>query len=88
MSHYSLDVESFISEVQKYPELWDVNCEEYRHKYKKIRAWGEVAKVFVEDYNNLSKRDKDEIRKYIQLPISNRLVGFLRNFFGKFINKS
>lgn len=63
MSSYSLDVELFISEVQKYPELWDINCEEYRHKNRKIRAWGEVAKVFIDDYDDLSVREKNDVCK-------------------------
>ncbi|KOB70669.1 Uncharacterized protein OBRU01_14845 [Operophtera brumata] len=61
MTSYSLDVELFIGEVQKYPELWDINCEEYRHKNRKSRAWGEVAKIFIDDYDDLSVREKNDV---------------------------
>lgn len=64
MTSYSLDVELFIGEVQKYPELWDISCEEYRHKNRKRQAWGEVAKIFIDDYDGLSVRKKNDVSKY------------------------
>lgn len=63
MTSYSLDVELFIGEVQKYPELWDINCEEYRHRNRKSRAWVEVAKIFIDDYDDLSVREKNDVCK-------------------------
>lgn len=63
MSSYCLDVESFISEVKKYPELWDVNSEEYRFKKKKQQAWAQVAKLFINDFDELPYKEKLDVCK-------------------------
>lgn len=60
MSH-SLDVELFILEVKKYPEIWDLNCEEHRHKTIKQHAWTKIARVFIEDFDDLPESEKLEI---------------------------
>lgn len=62
-----LDVESFISEVKKFPEIWDVNCEDHRYKKRKQRAWSEVARVFIPDFDAMAASDKAEICKYRSL---------------------
>lgn len=64
MSSTSLDVESFISEVKKYPELWDLNNEDNRHKSRKLKAWSEIARVFYVDFDEMSSTEKMEICKW------------------------
>lgn len=39
MDGADLDVELFIEEVKKYPEMWDVSCKEYHDKIVKRVAW-------------------------------------------------
>lgn len=64
MSSYCLDVELFISEVKKYPEIWDVNSEAYRFKTKKQQAWGAIAKLFISDFDDLPDKEKLDVCKY------------------------
>lgn len=61
---YCLDVESFISEIKKHPEIWDLTCEDNRHKMRKQRAWSEVARLFIEDFDGMSEVDKIDVREY------------------------
>ncbi|KAJ8711236.1 hypothetical protein PYW07_008478 [Mythimna separata] len=65
MSSYCLDVESFISEVKKYPEIWDINSEDHRFKSKKQNAWAEIARVFISDFEEIP--DKERIDVYRKL---------------------
>lgn len=64
MSSYSLDVETFISEVKKYPEIWDTNCEDHRFKSKKQNAWAEIARVFITDFDEIPNKEKIDVCKY------------------------
>ncbi|KAJ0173306.1 hypothetical protein K1T71_011482 [Dendrolimus kikuchii] len=60
MSH-SIDVESFIYEVKKYPEIWDLNSEDNRHKSRKMQAWKEIARVLFKNLDEMSNTEKTEI---------------------------
>ncbi|KAI8441807.1 hypothetical protein MSG28_005493 [Choristoneura fumiferana] len=57
---YCLDVETFISEIKKHPEIWDLTCEDNRHKMRKQRAWSEVARLFIEEFDGMSEVDKTD----------------------------
>ncbi|KAG6443052.1 hypothetical protein O3G_MSEX002639 [Manduca sexta] len=61
---YCLDVELFISEVKKYPEIWDLNCEDHRYKSRKQQAWAEVARVFINDFDDMPETEKLDVCKY------------------------
>jgi hypothetical protein len=52
-----LDVELFVEEMKKYPEIWDINCEQYRDKNKKGAAWIHVCEVF---HNNFKEKTDEE----------------------------
>lgn len=64
MSSYCLDVESFISEVKKYPEIWDINCDGHRFKSKKQNAWAEIARVFISDFEEIPDKERIGVCKY------------------------
>lgn len=64
MSSYCLDVENFISEVKKYPEIWDSNSEDNRYKAKKQRAWTEIARVFIPEFDDIPAVEKIDVCKY------------------------
>lgn len=64
MSAYCLDVETFISEVKKYPEIWDLNSEDHRFKSKKQKAWSEIARVFISDFDDMPVTEKNDLCKY------------------------
>lgn len=61
---YSLNVELFISEVKKYPEIWDLNSEDNRFKSKKQHAWSEIARVFMSDFDDMPDKDKNDVCEY------------------------
>ena len=60
-----LDIQLFIHEVRKYPEIWNVAAEEYHNRTKKRNAWINVCRVFCEGFDEKDERDKNEICKYI-----------------------
>lgn len=64
MTSYCLDVESFISEVKKYPEIWNINCDGHRFKSKKQNAWADIARVFISDFEEIPEKEKNDVCKY------------------------
>lgn len=60
-----IDVELFIEEVKKYPELWDVSCSDYKDKVKKRNAWIEICSVFCEGFKEKEEKDKCDIGKFL-----------------------
>ncbi|XP_028170130.1 uncharacterized protein LOC135081956 [Ostrinia nubilalis] len=73
------DVEMFISEVKKYPEIWDLNCEDYRLKKRKDRAWAEVARVFIADFDDMTATEKNEIYRSLYGKWRNLRDSFVRH---------
>lgn len=64
MTSCCLDVETFIREVKKYPEIWDLTSEDHRFKNRKRQAWSEIARVFVDEFENLNEIEKLDLCKY------------------------
>lgn len=58
-------IEFFISEIEKYPEIWNISSEEYKDKDKKRIAWERICEIFCDGYHNRSEDEKQEICKYI-----------------------
>ncbi|XP_047999165.1 uncharacterized protein LOC125236415 [Leguminivora glycinivorella] len=76
---YCLDVESFINEVKKHPEIWDISHEDNRHKSRKNRAWGEVARLFIEEFDEMSEGDKNDVYRKLHGKWRNIRDSFVRN---------
>ena len=60
-----LDIELFIVEVTKCPEIWNVAAGECHDRTKKRCAWINVGRLFCEGFDGKDERDKNEICKYI-----------------------
>ncbi|CAL1678899.1 unnamed protein product [Lasius platythorax] len=60
-SNESLDIELFIEEIKKYPEIWNVAAEEYHDRTKKRSAWIDICRVFCDGFDEKNERDKNEI---------------------------
>jgi hypothetical protein len=58
MNVYKLDTEKFIEEVRKLPQLWDLNCEDYRYKVRKQRAWMKVANECITGFDDFLESEK------------------------------
>lgn len=58
-----LQVEDFISEVEKYPCLWNSGEEGYSNKQEKVKMWITVICTFIENFNEMKNAEKDEIGK-------------------------
>jgi hypothetical protein len=64
-----LDIELFISEIQKYPEIWDLTIESYHDRKKKRSAWLKVCRAFCDDFEEKEDKEKTQISKYIYIYI-------------------
>lgn len=58
-----LDIELFIEEVKKHPEIWDIAAEEYHDRIKKRGAWIDICRKFV-TFDEMEEREKNEMCKY------------------------
>ncbi|XP_073947922.1 uncharacterized protein [Choristoneura fumiferana] len=76
---YCLDVETFISEIKKHPEIWDLTCEDNRHKMRKQRAWSEVARLFIEEFDGMSEVDKTDVYRKLHGKWRNIRDSFVRH---------
>ncbi|XP_049879596.1 uncharacterized protein LOC126376311 [Pectinophora gossypiella] len=76
---YTLDVELFIGEVKKYPVIWDLNSENHRYKNRKQAAWEEIAKVLIEDFNDMTEEEKIDVYKKLNSKWRNIRDSFVRN---------
>lgn len=79
MTSYSMDIEMFISEVKKYPEIWNNNSEDSRSPMRRFQAWTEIARLFIDDFDDLSELEKNDVCEYRHDPWTYRssLVQFL-----------
>lgn len=75
-----LDIELFIEEVKKHPEIWDVAAEEYHDRIKKRGAWIDICRKFVTTFDEMEEREKNEICKYN--------MNYIRSIFRYIINKN
>ncbi|XP_068623559.1 uncharacterized protein [Battus philenor] len=76
---YCLDVEMFISEVEKYPEIWDLNSEDNRYKNKKQRAWAQVAQMFIADFDDMEENEKLDVYKKLHSKWRNIRDSYVRD---------
>ncbi|XP_057654221.1 uncharacterized protein LOC130892694 [Diorhabda carinulata] len=61
------DVECLILTIKDHPEIWDFESEDYKDRNKRRNAWEEVCRVFKEEFDELSKAEKDAlIRQFIR----------------------
>lgn len=61
------DVECLILTVKEHPEIWDFESEDYKDRNKRRNAWEEVCKVFKDEFDELTKAEKDAlIRQFIR----------------------
>ncbi|CAG9791257.1 unnamed protein product [Diatraea saccharalis] len=58
MESNQIDTEHFLSEVQKYPVLWDINSEDYRYLKRRQRAWSKIASVFIDRFDDIPNSEK------------------------------
>lgn len=49
----SLDVELFISEIEKRPALYDIQLKEYSDRNLKTKLWPEIFEKYVENWTIL-----------------------------------
>ncbi|CAK1589987.1 unnamed protein product [Parnassius mnemosyne] len=84
---YCLDVEMFISEVEKYPEIWDLNSEDNRHRNRKQRAWEQVAQVFITDFDEMSENEKLEVYRKLHSKWRNIRDSYVRDLKRKYSKK-
>ncbi|XP_013167645.1 PREDICTED: uncharacterized protein LOC106117769 [Papilio xuthus] len=76
---FCLDVEMFISEVKKYPVIWDANCEDNNHKTRKQRAWTHIARMLITDFDDLPEHEKAEVDKKLQCKWRNIKDSYVRD---------
>lgn len=57
---------NLILEVKKYPEVWNVQSIKQRETRLVLRqeAWDKISRVLIENYDEFSKTEKEEVRKY------------------------
>lgn len=55
------DIELFIAEVKKYPEVWNLGSESYHDRVKKRSAWINIYREFCEGFDEKQDVEKKEI---------------------------
>ncbi|CAH0402888.1 unnamed protein product [Chilo suppressalis] len=63
MDSQNIDSEDFINEVRKHPEIWDINCDDYRYPKRRQRAWAKVASAFLVNFEYMPSSEKTIIQK-------------------------
>lgn len=53
------DIDIFISAIEERPVLYNLRCEDYYNRDKKIRLWEEVAEIMYTDWSTLETKDKN-----------------------------
>ncbi|XP_045459802.1 uncharacterized protein LOC123670346 [Melitaea cinxia] len=61
-----LDTEKIIIEIEQWPCLWNLSDKSYSDKFLKQTAWEKVAENCFEDWNNLTNKDKNNKRNFLQ----------------------
>jgi hypothetical protein len=64
MSEVEVDVERLISLVEERPVLWDETLDTYKDRNLTKPGWKEVCLELKNDFEDLSKKDKNEIGKF------------------------
>ncbi|XP_041972448.1 uncharacterized protein LOC121728350 [Aricia agestis] len=76
---YALDAEAFISEVKKYPQIWNMTGEGSKKGSRKGDAWEAVARVFIPDLETMSEADKFEVYRKLHGKWRNIRDAYVRN---------
>ncbi|CAH2093431.1 unnamed protein product [Euphydryas editha] len=80
MTTYALDAESFINEIKKHKEIWNVSGDGYKFKWKdKQLAWMKVAKAFIPDFDSMKEVEKAEVFRKLQSKWRNIRDAYVRN---------
>ncbi|XP_045464159.1 uncharacterized protein LOC123673618 [Harmonia axyridis] len=53
------DMEEFISEIERYPAIWDMRSDLHSNRLEKSRAWEKVCLKFIDGYENKSSNEKN-----------------------------
>ncbi|CAG4931759.1 unnamed protein product [Colias eurytheme] len=77
MSTNSIDAELFIAEVSKQPAIWDLTSDENKLRRYKDKAWTEIAREFIINF--------DELPDSKQLDIFRKLQGKWRNLRDNYV---
>lgn len=64
MADRELDIEFFIEEIKKYPEIWNVSDENYHDRRKKRAAWTNICCLFSDNFEQKDDKERNEICKY------------------------
>ncbi|KAL2716020.1 LOW QUALITY PROTEIN: flotillin-2 isoform X3 [Vespula squamosa] len=75
-----LDIEMFISEIEKRSAIYNTKLKEYSDKNLKKKLWIELCEKFVDNWNDLSTADKDEKNKQLQKKWKNLRTCFKREY--------
>lgn len=54
-------------EIHLKPSIWDTSSEEYKNRDKKLQDWQDVAAASNGNWDTLSKTQKDEFGKYLNI---------------------
>jgi len=54
-------------EIHLKPSIWDTSSEEYKNRDKKLQDWQDVAAASNGNWDTLSKTQKDEFCKYLNI---------------------
>ncbi|CAH0713469.1 unnamed protein product, partial [Brenthis ino] len=80
MTTYSLDAETFINEIKKHRELWDLSSDGNRYKsIVKQCAWSKVARVFIPDFDNMKDLEKLDVFRKLHGKWRNIRDAYVRN---------
>lgn len=63
----AFDTDSFISEIQKYPCIWDYKSEAYSNRVEKNNAWANICEKFTTNFAEKSTQEKNDIGKFLYL---------------------
>jgi len=63
----NFDNERLIMEIHLKPSIWDTSSEEYKNRDKKLQDWQDVAAASNGNWDTLSKTQKDEFGKYLNI---------------------
>lgn len=64
LNNMPLDIEMFISEIEKRSAIYNTKLKEYSDKNLKKKLWIELCEKFVENWNDLTTSDKEEKSKF------------------------
>ncbi|XP_050304654.1 uncharacterized protein LOC126742131 [Anthonomus grandis grandis] len=76
----AIDVELFITEVEERPALYNTKQKEYSDKNLKKKLWTELCEKFIENWNELGDKEKNEKGNELQKRWKNLRTCFKREY--------